>query len=65
MVNGDERFAEIAAELVGKKSPSEVREEELVRVIKKHFGDLEFDTLSPEDFTESEAGLIVRRKILE
>ena len=49
------RFIEIACELAGVKSPADIKREELIKLLKEHFGDSK-----EENFLETEAGLIYR-----
>lgn len=51
----DNRFIEIACELAGVKSPADIRREELIKLLREHFGDAK-----AENYLETEAGVIYR-----
>ena len=54
MVDG--RFAEVICEIAGVKSPADIKWEELLRLLRDHFGDT-----AEEHYLETEAGLFYRR----
>jgi len=51
-----DRFVEMICEITGQKSPEEIREEELIKLIDRHLSDYTID-----DFSESETGLVYRK----
>ena len=52
----DGRFTDIIYELLGVRSPNDIKQEELSKLLREHFGDS-----VEENYLETQAGIIYRK----